>query len=106
MRNSVFFISVSFVLLVYVVGDLLFGGNRGGAIGAGARPYWYRERSLGVDHGVGLDKGIKLLEGEIEIEEEGEESLDLGVIQVKHQLDDLSSEVMELHIDQTYLGGL
>jgi len=99
-----FFFCVSFVLLVYVVGDLLFRGNRGGA--SGARPYWYRERVLGVDHGVGLDKGIKLLEGEIEIEEEGEESLDVGVVEVKHQLEDLSSEVMELHIDQTYFGGL
>lgn len=101
MRNSVFFFCVSFVLLVYVVGDLLFGGNM-----SGARITRNESRVPVVDRGIKGIKGIKLLEGEIEIEEEGEESLDVGVVEVKHQLEDLSSEVMELHIDQTYLGGL
>ena len=100
MRNSVFFFCLSFVLLVYVVGELLFGSNQGGA-----RPYWYLNRGRVVDGGIDegvecLDFGVKLLEGEIEIEEEVE------VVEVKHQLEDLSSEVMELHIDQTYFGGL
>lgn len=101
MRNSVFFFCVSFVVLVYVVGDLLFGSNR-----SVERITRNESHVPLVDARVVNDFGVELLVGEIEVEGQGEESLDVGVVEVKHQLEDLSSEVMELHIDQTYLGGL